>query len=95
MPDEELIGVWPCNHLCFSYVDITPELTELDYRLDIGYTIYDGEGRKYQELSRIRVTHSVSEGLGFFGLRLRKPSMPPDFMILSTWRFLISYSESS
>ncbi|MCW3989741.1 MAG: hypothetical protein NWE88_06670 [Candidatus Bathyarchaeota archaeon] len=49
MPDEEFIGVWPCNHLGFSYVDITPELAELAYRLDIGCTIYDGVGRKYQK----------------------------------------------
>ncbi len=49
MPDEELIRVWPCNHLGFSYGDITPELAEIAHRLDIGYTIYDGEGRKYQK----------------------------------------------
>jgi len=49
MPDEELIGVWPCNHLGFSYGDITPELAEIAHRLNIGYTIYDGEGRKYQK----------------------------------------------
>jgi len=49
MPDEELIGVWPCNHLGFCYGDITPELAEVAHRLDIGYTIYDGEGRKYQK----------------------------------------------
>ena len=49
MPDEELIGVWPCNHLGFCYGDITPELAEVAHRLDIGYTIYDGDGRKYQK----------------------------------------------
>jgi L-fucose isomerase-like protein len=49
MPDEELIGVWPCNHLGFCYGDITPELAEVAHRLDIGYTIYDREGRKYQK----------------------------------------------
>ncbi len=49
MPDEELIGIWPCNHLGFSYGDITPELAEIAHRLDIGYTIYDVEGRKYQK----------------------------------------------
>ncbi|HUS79536.1 MAG TPA: hypothetical protein VM050_12850, partial [Patescibacteria group bacterium] len=49
MPAEELIGVWPCNHLGFSYGDITPELAEIAHRLDIGYTIYDVEGRKYQK----------------------------------------------
>jgi L-fucose isomerase-like protein len=49
IPDEELIAVWPCNHLGFAYGDITPELAEVAHRLDIGYTIYDGEGRKYQK----------------------------------------------
>jgi len=49
MPDEELIQVWPCNHLGFCYGDVTPELAEVAHRLDIGYTIYDGEGRKYQK----------------------------------------------
>jgi L-fucose isomerase-like protein len=49
MPDEELIRVWPCNHLGFCYGDVTPELAELAHRLDIGYTIYDGEGRRYQK----------------------------------------------
>jgi L-fucose isomerase len=49
MPDEELIQVWPCNHLGFSYGDITPALSEIAHRLDIGFTIYDKEGRKYQK----------------------------------------------
>ena len=49
MPDEELIQVWPCNHLGFAYGDITPELAEIAHRLDIGYTIYDMDGRKYQK----------------------------------------------
>ncbi|UCH58064.1 MAG: hypothetical protein JSV18_03985 [Candidatus Bathyarchaeota archaeon] len=49
MPDEELIQVWPCNHLGFCYGDITPELAEVAHRLDIGYTVYDREGRKYQK----------------------------------------------
>jgi len=49
IPDEELIAVWPCNHLGFAYGDITPGLAEVAHRLDIGYTIYDGEGRKYQK----------------------------------------------
>lgn len=49
IPDEELIQVWPCNHLGFCYGDITPELAEVAHRLDIGYTIYDCEGRKYQK----------------------------------------------
>jgi L-fucose isomerase-like protein len=49
MLDEELIQVWPCNHLGFSYGDITPALAEIAHRLDIGFTIYDKEGRKYQK----------------------------------------------
>jgi L-fucose isomerase-like protein len=49
MPDEELIAVWPCNHLGFAYGDITPELAEVAHRLDIGFTIYDREGRRYQK----------------------------------------------
>ena len=93
MLDDELIGVGPCK-IWAPAKEATPKLAEIDYMRDIG-SIYDGEGRKYQKLSRIRVTHSASEGSDFFDLRLRKPSMPPDFMILSTWRFLISYSESS
>ncbi len=49
MSDEEIIGVWPCNHLGFCYGDITPELAEIAHRLDIGYTIYDVDGRKYDK----------------------------------------------
>ena len=47
MPDEELISIWPCNHLGFSYGDLTPVLTEIAHRLDIGYTIYDKSGLKH------------------------------------------------
>lgn len=47
MPDEELIRIWPCNHLGFTYGDITPALTEVAQLLDIGYTIYTRDGRKY------------------------------------------------
>lgn len=49
--DEELISVWPCNHLGFAYGDLTPVLSEVAHRLDIGYTIYDREGRKYTKPS--------------------------------------------
>jgi L-fucose isomerase len=49
MPDKELISVWPCNHLGFSYGDLTPVLTEIAHRLDIGYTIYDAEGHRYHK----------------------------------------------
>jgi L-fucose isomerase-like protein len=51
IPDEELIGIWPCNHVGFAYGDLTPVLTEVAHRLDIGYTIYDREGRKYTKPS--------------------------------------------
>jgi len=47
--DEELISVWPCNHLGFAYGDLTPELAEVAHRLDIGYTIYDRDGRRYHK----------------------------------------------
>jgi L-fucose isomerase-like protein len=46
--DEELISVWPCNHLGFAYGDLTPHLAEVAHRLDIGFTVYDRNGRKYQ-----------------------------------------------
>ena len=45
--DEELISVWPCNHLGFAYGDLTPHLAEIAHRLDIGFTIYDHNGRRY------------------------------------------------
>ncbi|MGQ9680165.1 MAG: L-fucose/L-arabinose isomerase family protein [Candidatus Bathyarchaeia archaeon] len=48
---EELIDVWPCNHLGFTYGDLTPHLAELAHRLDIGYTIYDINGRKHEKPS--------------------------------------------
>ena len=51
IPDEELIAIWPCNHLGFAYGDLTPVLAEVAHRLDIGYTIYDREGRKYTKPS--------------------------------------------
>ncbi|RLI09334.1 hypothetical protein DRO42_04425 [Candidatus Bathyarchaeota archaeon] len=49
MSDEEIISVWPCNHLGFAYGDLTPELAEVAHRLDIGFTIYDRDGRRYQK----------------------------------------------
>jgi L-fucose/D-arabinose isomerase len=49
MSDEELISVWPCNHLGFAYGDLTPVLAEIAHRLDIGYTIYDADGNKYHK----------------------------------------------
>jgi L-fucose isomerase len=47
LPDEELIEVWPCNHLAFAYGDLTPHLAELAHRLDIGFIVYDADGRRY------------------------------------------------
>jgi L-fucose isomerase-like protein len=47
MTDDELIKVWPCNHLGFGYGDYTPHLAELAQRLNIGYKIYDKSGREY------------------------------------------------
>ena len=49
MTDEEIISVWPCNHLGFAYGDLTPALAEIAHRLDIGYTIYDADGNKYHK----------------------------------------------
>jgi L-fucose isomerase-like protein len=49
MTDEEIISVWPCNHLGFAYGDLTPVLAEIAHRLDIGYTIYDADGNKYHK----------------------------------------------
>lgn len=47
IPDEILIGVWPCNHLGFTYRDLTPQLAEMAHRLDIGFRIYDSTGREH------------------------------------------------
>ena len=47
MSDEEMISIWPCNHLGFTYGDLTPILAEIAHRLDIGYTIYDANGNKH------------------------------------------------
>jgi L-fucose isomerase-like protein len=49
MTDDEIINVWPCNHLGFAYGDLTPVLAEIAHRLDIGYTIYDADGNKYHK----------------------------------------------
>ncbi len=49
--DEVLIDVWPCNHLAFAYGDLTPHLTEMAQRLDIGYRIFDAGGREYTKAS--------------------------------------------
>lgn len=51
IPDEILIGVWPCNHLAFAYGDWTAHLAEMAHRLDIGYRIFDASGREYYKPS--------------------------------------------
>jgi len=49
--DQQMIDLWPCNHLGFSYGDLTPALAEMAHRLDIGYKIYDATGREYSKIS--------------------------------------------
>lgn len=44
MSGEELIELWPCNHLGFVYGDYTPHLVELAAKLGIGYRVYDRNG---------------------------------------------------
>lgn len=48
---EALIDIWPCNHLGFAFGDYTPHLVEMAHRLDIGYRIYDENGREYYKAS--------------------------------------------
>ncbi len=45
--DETLIDAWPSNHLAFAFGDWTAALAELSHRLDIGYRIWDRNGREY------------------------------------------------
>ena len=47
--DEVLIDAWPCNHLAFTYGDLTGALAELAHRLDIGYRIFDRHGKEYRK----------------------------------------------
>jgi L-fucose isomerase len=47
IPDQLLIDVWPCNHLGFCYGDYVPHLAEMAHRLDIGFRVFDGNGREY------------------------------------------------
>lgn len=51
IPEETLIDVWPCNHLGFAYGDLTPHLVEMAHRLDIGYRVFDINGREYSKPS--------------------------------------------
>ncbi|MEW6553999.1 MAG: hypothetical protein AB1384_06910 [Actinomycetota bacterium] len=48
---EELIALWPCNHLGFVYGDYTPHLVELASRLGMGYRVYDRNGVLHEGLS--------------------------------------------
>ena len=49
--DSALIDLWPCNHLGFTYGDLTPQLAELAHRLDIGYRIFDAKGKEHYKPS--------------------------------------------
>ncbi len=51
IPDETIINIWPCNHLGFAYGDYTPHLAEMAHRLDIGFRIYDADGKEYYKAS--------------------------------------------
>ncbi len=51
IPDETLIGMWPCNHLGFTFGDWTPHLIEMAHRLGIGFRVYDATGREYRGVS--------------------------------------------
>ena len=42
---------WPSNHLGFVYGDWIPQLVELSEQMDIGYLIWDREGREYSRPS--------------------------------------------
>jgi len=48
---EELIRLWPCNHLGFVYGDYTPHLVELAAKLGIGYKVYDRSGILHEKVS--------------------------------------------
>jgi L-fucose isomerase-like protein len=49
--DEVLIDVWPCNHLGFTYGDFTPHLVEMAHRINIGYRVFDANGREHYKPS--------------------------------------------
>lgn len=48
---DRLIRTWPCNHLAFSFGDLTPHLVEMAERLNIGYQVFDQKGREYTKPS--------------------------------------------
>jgi len=47
--DEVPIDAWPCNHLAFTYGDLTAALAEFAHRLDIGFRIFDRHGREFRK----------------------------------------------
>lgn len=49
--DREVIDLWPCNHLGFTYGDLAAELIEFAERENIGYTIVDKKGNIYKKLT--------------------------------------------
>ncbi|MBI5361303.1 MAG: hypothetical protein HZA48_12065 [Planctomycetes bacterium] len=51
VPDKQMIEMWPCNHLGFTYGNYLPHLVEMAERLDIGYLVYDETGRKHAKIS--------------------------------------------
>jgi len=51
IPGEELIRLWPCNHLGFVYGDCTPHLVELAAKLGIGYRVYDRNGILHESIT--------------------------------------------
>lgn len=51
IPDALMIDVWPCNHLGFAFGDWTPHLAEMAYRLNIGFRIFDRQGREHYQPS--------------------------------------------
>lgn len=49
--DREVIDLWPCNHLGFTYGDLSAELIEFAERVGIGYTVVDAKGNVYKKLT--------------------------------------------
>ncbi len=46
--DDVLIEAWPCNHLAFTFGDWTAALAEISQNLQIGFRIFDKNGREYR-----------------------------------------------
>lgn len=47
----QMIDLWPCNHLGFTFGDFLPHLVEMAKRTDIGYVVFNEAGRKYTKIS--------------------------------------------